>query len=334
MKKTLLMQTLLPLFLCVALLVCSAVLLFLPTEAAATFTSSASAVKDGAFTVTVTVPGAGWRALTLSVAYDSSKIQLTEKPAFSTSAVMGTSNYSQNYTGSSVNVGGIAMEDVNENCTVTFKFKVVNGEAASATVTVSVTDFGKNASTQIEATAPAPLNVTLKTQTSTSTNTNTSTSTSTNTQTNTSTSTSTSTNTNTNTSTSTSTNTNTNTNTNSSTSAKPPVSSTVKPTVSETDKTENNSGSATDLPTDTGETSQTDTDFSGGILTDTDPSSDPTAAPSLPVASAPNSVSSGTQSQPKDMTTGMIVLISVGVAVLFCGALTVIGFLRHKTEEE
>lgn len=200
------------------------------------------------------------------------------------------------------------------SCTPEYVYDYNGGDVVTGTVNTSITLKTPSSSTDGGGSGSTS---------STTDDTPVSTSTTTNTTTNTTTSTKTDTNT-----TTTKTDTNTTTKTNSTTKTSGTVvSSTTSDTGTEPDVTDSEelTDTETNFPLSD---SNSDTDVSMSETDDTDTTSDQSS-------SVISTVTSSTQEAPKkEISTGMIALISVGVSVVICGALTVVGLLRHKKEQE
>ncbi len=320
------------LVLSVAMIASVVVLNTRPTQASTAFSLSSSAVNNGNFTVTLSFPDVTWGGFEFILTYDKAKVQLTADPDMPSSKPMlfAAPSSNGNATGS-VKIAGGGIQDITASgVVITMPFRVVDNNADSVTISLSVTKFILYNNTPVQYTAPSPLNITLKTPSSStdgggsgSTSTTDEPPVSTSTTTNTTTSTKTDTNT-----TTTKTDTNTTTKTNSTTKTSGTVvSSTTSDTGTEPDVTDSEelTDTETNFPLSD---SNSDTDSQTDVTDNTDTTSDQSA-------SSASTVTSSTQEAPKkEISTVMIALISVGISVVICGALTVVGLLRHKKEQE
>ncbi len=298
-KSLVLFKRVLSLLVCVGICVSFCFFASVSTDAAAAFSMSASAVADNKFTLTVTIPEASWNTFLFLISYDHNVVQASD--ATHSAGAMVMSNSAAGNTTGTYKVNGIAVMPVASASTLTIPFTVKDPSVPSVTISLSVSDFAAGA-TQIENTAPAPVTVTLGTV-ATEPQQPTETTTPTvdqppvvDTTTNTTTSTKTSTKT-----------------SSKNTSTKTDTESDVTDTESLTD-TETNfpiSDSATGTETD---------------VTDVTDTTDSIATESTLVSLAP-------QEENPPVSTSMIALISIGIAVVFCGVLTVFGLLRHKKED-
>lgn len=331
MKSVAFPKRFLVLFLCVGILASLCSHFCISANAAATFTMSASAVSDNKFTVTVTFPATSWNTFLFEISYNQNVIQASDA-THSSGAMLISNSAAGNSTGK-YKVNGLSAEPISTASTLTIPFSVKDTSASSVTITLSITDFA-NGSTQIERTAPAPLTITLKTQASTDGGSGSTSSTTDTPSVSTSTTTNTTTDTNT---TSSKTDTNTTTKTDTNTTTK--TNSTTKTSGTVTSSTTSDTGTEPDV-TDSEELTDTETNFplsdsdsDTDVDTDVSDTSDTTTVGSTSTQTVSSVVTSSLQETPKkEISTGMIALISVGIAVVLCGALTVVGLLRHKKD--
>lgn len=323
--------------LCVLLTAC-AVFCGWHASAAQPFTMTKSDVSEGAFTVTVNFPAEEWGSFDFVLQFDPAVVQLSKKP---TTATVDNDIYgftptrpdisTANTTDGKYYINGVypmGENMANAGTKITFHFTVKDTSAQSTQISMTINEFVRPDDTDLDS-APASVTVTLKTVDSSTDSGSSESSTVTDTP---------------------SSSTATDSDTSNKTDGTPSDTDTsTKPNTStKTDtatKTDSDAGTQSDTGTDSEALTDTESDGSDsdtaseteGTLTDgTDATdSDPFGGLSQSAGSLGSFTNSGTdQGNRKPVSTGMVALISLGISVVFCGVLTVVGLLRHKTERE
>ena len=309
-----------------------------------------SAVSDGSFTVTVTLPAVRWGAFDFTLQFDPAVVGLSAKPKVTTvdddsyeisttRPAVDNANASGSYL---INgVGDVSTDMTNSGTKIVYSFTVKSTSAQSTAVKVVVNEFvDPTPSALIAAGTEYSTTVTLKQapvdppsdDTSTSTSTNTGTTTDTTTDTSSDTPTDSNKPTDTSTDTSSNTSSGTNTTTDSQTSSKD--TSTKTDTDSGTQSDASNDSTPVDSNTDASDTSDPTVSTDGSDSSQTSGNSaSSNAGSSHGGSSQQNRPSRNPANGDKDsdgISSLTLGLIAGGVALLFCAGLTVLALLRRR----
>ena len=146
--------------LCLAVLVSCVTLNFRRTQAAAAFSMSASAVSDGAFTLTLTIPGESWNTFNFTFTFDHKVVQVGT-PTMTGASPMLVPNVDGGNSSGTFKVNGMSATAITAESKLVIPFTVKDAAAKSVVISFAVADFASGAN-QISHTAASPVTVTLK----------------------------------------------------------------------------------------------------------------------------------------------------------------------------